>query len=129
MVGQKYGDFHLRKVWVNSSVQTLHITQDYGTVLRIRVRQFQPPDETITDTLGLKGQGNPIYLIPWALTSSDECLTSVESFLDQSIEVYIQAVLDESELFTWSLFDSALRMSVFPEPVSTTFVTKNRVHC
>ena len=114
MSGPKYGDFHLDRQWTNDEVYSLFITQDRSTACHLRLRQFEPPHEP--DAVDLKGR--PMYHFPYALADADETTQAVNQYLDQSIESYLDAVLDDTDSLIHNVFHFAWRMSVFPEPVS-----------
>lgn len=115
MTGPRYGDFHLEKEWVDNRTYTLSLTQDFGAIYYLDVRQFKAPTES--DALDLKGRS--IYKIPFAIHDVDETTSTVRSYLDKSVELYLDSILDDTDSLIFNVFHAALRLSVFPEPVRT----------
>jgi hypothetical protein len=113
MVGKTYGDFHIAKLWTGQPTKILEFTQDRGPICKMEVREFFPPDEHALDT-----RGNPIYAVPWAIADPDALTRSLNEYLDESMGCYLDEILDDSDRLVWNVFHSALRLSLFPEPVS-----------
>jgi hypothetical protein len=115
MIGPTYGDFHITKDWVGATIRLLDITQDRGPVpLTLEVREFSPPSEG--NALDLKGRS--MYYIPWAIADAENAVRAVNAYADANVELYLNALLDDSNHLVWDVFHAALRLSVFPTPVS-----------
>jgi hypothetical protein len=115
MCGPTYGDFHIAKEWASTTTRFLDITQDRGSVpLTLEVREFKPPSEE--NALDLKGRS--MYYIPWALTDAESATRAINAYADANIGPYLDALLDDSNHLVWDVFHAALRLSVFPTPVS-----------
>ena len=113
MVGKNYGDFHLEKSWTSSAPRVLEITQDRGTICRFEVREFLAPVEHTVDV-----KERPMYAIPWAMVDAESAMESINTYLEESIGPYLDTILDDSDPVVWNIFHAALRLSLFPEPVS-----------
>ncbi|KAH8745608.1 hypothetical protein BGZ57DRAFT_778314 [Hyaloscypha finlandica] len=107
VVGPDYGDFSLQKTrsWVGEEVHVLETTQDMGSVCRLEVRQFEPPEEI--DAVDVKGRS--MYYIPWAIADEDRATLAVNNFLDECMVPYLSSLLDEGDELVWEVFTSAIR--------------------
>ncbi|KAM0434005.1 hypothetical protein ACHAPT_003949 [Fusarium lateritium] len=112
MVGPKYGDFHIERDWTGACEYQLYITQDCGSVCKLTVREFNPPDEP--QALDLKRR--PMYRNRFAIVNADQTTDSLNRFLDESIELYLDNLLDDGDRITFDVFHMALRLSHFPDP-------------
>ncbi|KAH8884175.1 hypothetical protein GQ53DRAFT_811092 [Thozetella sp. PMI_491] len=112
MVGPRYGDFSKVKNWAEEKVYSLDITQDCGPVCHLQVRRFIPP----VDPQALDLKGRPMYNIPFGILDADEATKAVNTYLDESVEAYMDCLLDDTDHVVFDVFHVALRMSVFPEP-------------
>ena len=124
LVGPYYGDFHIEKEWTTASPKYICMSQDRGpyihtAFLQIELREFVPPaDDTAVD---LKGRS--MYAVPWAIADQDSVVRAVNSYIDESMDFYIDGVLDDTGGLEWDVFHVACRASVFPFPVIS--VNKN----
>jgi hypothetical protein len=114
MIGPKYGDFHIPKTWANDATKFLEVTQDRGSIWRLEVRQFVPPAGG--SALDLKGR--PMYFVPWAIADPESAVKALNQYIDESVGFYLDTLLDDSNHLVWDIFHSAIRLSVFPTPVS-----------
>ncbi|EPS36610.1 hypothetical protein H072_9850 [Dactylellina haptotyla CBS 200.50] len=111
-VGPKYGNFHIPRNWTDTQEKTLYITQDRGTILTMRVREFTPPPGAHpVDT-----KGNSMYVVPWAMANVEEVKKSLQAYIDESVGPYLDALLDDTDPIVWNVFHTAYRVSIFPEP-------------
>ena len=114
MVGKTYGDFHNTKEWTSGGTKLLEITQGRGSVCRFEVREFQTPDEgALVDS-----KERAIYAIPWAIVDADAATNTLNSYLDESMASYLDSILGGPDHLVRDVFQSALRLSMHPEPVS-----------
>ena len=114
MIGPEYGDFHIPKVWVNDTIKYLEVTQDRGSVWRLKVRQFVPP---VGDgAVDLKGR--PMYFVPWAIPDAAQAVEALNQYIDKSIVSYVDTILHDSNHLVLDIFHSALRLSRSRTPVS-----------
>lgn len=81
--------------------------------------RIQPPDED--DAFDLKGR--PMYYIPWAISDADEAAAGMETYLDQSIDFYLDSLLDPSDRLVWDVFHAILDYSHSQRPVSHIKIT------
>lgn len=115
MVGSTYGDFHIKRQWTHSKTKVLEFAQDSNIVLKLRVREFKP---TAEELLSDDTRGNKMYDIPWAIADPDEATRAVNLYIDRCVKSYLHTILDDSDHLVWDVFQWAMRISVFPEPVS-----------
>jgi hypothetical protein len=59
-----------------------------------------------------------MYYIPWAIADAENAVRAVNAYADANVELYLNALLDESNHLVCDVFHAALRLSVFPTPVS-----------
>lgn len=113
MTGPSYGDFHIAKDWAGATTRSLSITQDRSSVvLTLEVREFHPPyDENARD---LKGRS--MYSIPWAIVDPDVAVETINTYIDNSIASYLDAILDDTDSLVMNVFHIAFRLSIFPTP-------------
>lgn len=98
LTGPEYGDFRKPKTWAaDSPIKILDLTQGYGTVLHLRVREFKAPPDDIN---GVDSRGRSIYAVPWALTNAEEALSSVRTYIEESLDVYLDHYLQEFDEIT-----------------------------
>lgn len=114
MVGSRYGDFYLEKDWIGKREFSLDITQDCGSVCHLVVREFKPPVEP--EALDLKSR--PMYCIPFSIVDADQATDALNKFLDESIGLYLDTLLDDTDHLTFDVFHMTLRLCFFPKPVS-----------
>ncbi len=114
LVGANYGDFHIPKTWVGATTKLLDITQDRGAFCRLEAREFLPPVEE--GALDIKGR--PMYHIPWAIENPEAAVKAFNKYIDESLGAYLDEILDDTDHLVWDVFHSAMRLSVFPSPVS-----------
>jgi hypothetical protein len=115
MVGPTYGDFHIKRQWTQSETKILEFAQDSNVILKLRVREFMP---TAEELLSDDARGNKMFSIPWAIADPDEAMSAVNLYIDRCIEPYLYTILDDSDHLVWDVFGWAMRLSVFPVPVS-----------
>lgn len=116
MTGRNYGDFTLQatRKWASDQIHLLEITQDRGTVCRLEIRQFDPPE--VLD--GTDSRNRSIFLIPWAIADADKATTAVNQFLDDSLSPYINCLLEEKDHLVWEVFHTASSNAYLPnQPV------------
>lgn len=115
MVGPKFGDFHLVKIWESNITRFLDITQDRGPVpLTLEVRQFAVPFEE--NAFDLKGRG--MYDIPWAIADVNGAVKAINDYADANMLSYLDALLDKSNPLVWDVFQAAINTSFYPTNVS-----------
>lgn len=114
MVGETYGDFHIKRQWTQNEPKILEFAQDSNVTLRLRVREFIPTAEELQSD---DARGNKMYGIPWAISDPDEATSVVNFYIDRCIEPYLCTILDDSDHLVWSVFSWAMRLSTFPNPV------------
>lgn len=113
LIGPHYGDFHLEKQWTRARSRYLALGQDYGVCFQLELDEFIPPiDPTAVD---LKGRS--MYAVPWAIANPDAACQAINTYLDQSIGLYLDSILDDSDVLEWEIFHVAYRASIFPVPV------------
>lgn len=117
-VGPRYGNFHISRVWARDEIKVFEMTQDRGTILRFKVRQFEPEDEPATDSKGIGGKGRKMFAVPWALTDAETGLESLNTFIEESIDRYIHAIVNKNSVITWNVFQTASGLASAAEPVS-----------
>jgi hypothetical protein len=115
MVGPTYGDFHIPREWTGTRTKALEIAQDSNVILRLQVREFVPLNEELVSD---DARGNKMYGIPWAIANPDEAAKSANEYVDQNMVTYLETVLDDSNRFVFDVFHWALRLTIFPQPVS-----------
>jgi hypothetical protein len=125
MVGPTYGDFHISREWTSTKSKTLDIAQDSNVILKIKVREFVPLNEELASD---DARGNKMYGIPWAIADPDEAAKSAREYVEQNMETYLEAVLDDSNHFVFDVFHWALRLTLFPQPVSWSLDTSIPSH-
>jgi len=115
MIGPRYGDFHIEKLWTSAPARTIRLGQiQIGIInFRIELHKFVPPHGT-TD-VDLKGRS--MYLSPWAIRDPDAVVDTINTFIDKTTGEYMNAFLDDSDSIVWDVFRMARRASVFPVPV------------
>lgn len=118
MVGPTYGDFHIKRQWTPNRTKVLECAQDSNVVLHLRIRQFTP---TAEELLSDDTRGNKMYGIPWAIADPDDATKAVNFYLDHCIEAYLYTILNDTDHLVWDVFQWALRLSAFPEPVCLAF--------
>lgn len=112
LTGPSYGGFCVPKIWAaHSPIKTLSLTQGYGTVLRLRVREFKPPQG---DNEPLDSRGRSIYAVPWALADADDALSSVRTFLEESVDAYLDRYAHDFDEITRLVFSAARDRSRAP---------------
>lgn len=118
MIGPTYGDFHITRSWTQSKTKVLEFAQDSNSVLKLEVREFMPTaDELLSDDT----RGNKMYSIPWAIADPDEAARAINLYINRYFVAYLDNILDDSNRLVWDVFHWAVRLSVFPEPVSHRF--------
>jgi hypothetical protein len=115
MVGPTYGDFHIPREWVGTRTKTLEIAQDSNVILRLQIREFVPSNEELVLD---DARGNKMYSIPWAIANPDEAAKFANEYVDRNMDTYLETVLDDSNRFVFDVFHWALRLTIFPQPVS-----------
>ncbi len=92
-----------------------------STPLVLRVRQFEPPvepDEAARDDKEVGGKGRRYYIIPWAIANLNEAIRAIQTFIDNSLQAYLDAVIDDSSGMVSLVFAEARRLAYGPNPVS-----------
>jgi hypothetical protein len=113
LAGPKYGDFHLQKQWTEAPIRVLCLGQDRGVMLQLELREFIPPAGDNDQDL----KGRSMYAVPWAIANVDDAVKAINAYVDESIGLYLDAILDDTDGLVWSVFHAAYRLSIFPEPV------------
>lgn len=113
MSGPYYGDFHLEKQWTQAPTRYLSLSQDRGVSFQLELHEFIPPiDPTAVD---LKGRS--MYAVSWAIANPDAACRAINAYIDESIGLYLDSILDDSDALEWQIFHAAYRASLFPFPV------------
>jgi hypothetical protein len=115
MVGLTYGDFHISRRWAGTETRVLEVAQDSNVILPLKIRQFVPSSEEL---VSVDTRGNKMYAIPWAIANPDEATKFVNEYIERTKEAYMETLLDDSNRFVWDVFHWALRLTMFPQPVS-----------
>jgi hypothetical protein len=118
LVGDRYGDFHSTKYWLSEETKIFEMSQGRGTVLRLKVREFEPPDEPVTDSKGVGGKGRKLFAIPWALTDPDSGIRSILEFINASCKPYVEQIIHKDDELAFDVFQMALNKVQGPRPVS-----------
>lgn len=113
MVGPHYGDFHLPKQWTEAPSKYLSLSQGRGAYFQLELNEFIPPiDPTAVDL-----EGRPMYAVPWVIADPDTACQAINTYIDESIGLYLDSILDDSDVLEWGVFHAAYRASIFPIPV------------
>lgn len=113
MIGAHYGDFHIDKQWVDGPGRILCLGQDRGSFLKIELKQFVPP----RDPTALDLKGRSMYAVNWAIANPDAVTEALNEFINDSLGLYLESILDGMDELVWDIFHVAIRSSVFPQPV------------
>lgn len=111
MVGRDYGRFNIPKTWVDTEIRTLCITQDRGTILRLPLRRFEPPEDDVHDDKGLGGKGRRLFAIPWAMTDAATGLKAINAFINESTIYYVDHIVPRDDGFLRVVFEVAHRFT------------------
>jgi hypothetical protein len=113
MVGSRYGDFLVGKKWINRRSEVLYIGQDLDTSFQLELWNFVPPHDP--DAIDVKGRS--MYAVPWAIKDPDRAVLCIDSYVNDTLNVYLSRYLDPLDSIIWSVFEAARRASSFPCPV------------
>jgi len=86
----------------------LSLSQGYDTVLNLRVREFIPPQGE--DVL-LDSRGRSIYAVPWALADAAGACSSVNAYIDQSMDAYLDRYSQDFDDITRLVFGAVRNYS------------------
>ena len=119
LVGQEYGDFHIRKQWTIAEPKLLHFSQTgrasgNSAFFSIELQEFVPPPED--DAVDLKGRS--MYAVPWATPDPQAVSHAIDIYINETTNFYIDDSLDGQDSLEWMIFKFASRASILPTPVS-----------
>lgn len=64
-----------------------------------------------------------MYAIPWNIVDAESGLNSINTYINASVEKYINTVIDPSKAIVLKVFCTALNLASLPEPVSIPLIT------
>ncbi len=91
-----------------STVKTIYITQGYGTVLPLKVHDF---DSSTINLEKVPNNERKLYDVPFQLVDLEESTKTMQSFVISSIKHYIKHRLRESDPITQAFFHLGLQAS------------------
>jgi hypothetical protein len=121
LVGDRYGDFYIRRAWVSSVTKVISALHHGGLRLEVEVKQFTPPlAENATDDRSVHGAvARPMYAIPWAVADPEIELRKLEPSVDRSIDLYLSQLLRRTDRLVWPVYQEAKRLMHEPHTVRT----------
>ena len=90
----------------NPTVQTIYITQGYGTFLPLKVHNF---DASTINLEEVPINERKLYTVPYQLVDVEESTKTMHHFVISSIKHYIKHRLRASEHLTQAFFDLGLQ--------------------
>ena len=88
------------------TVKTIYITQGYGTVLPLKVHDF---DASTIKLEELPNNERKLYNVPFQLVDLEESTKTMQEFVISSIKHYTKNRLRESDPITQAFFDLGLQ--------------------
>ncbi|OIW22522.1 hypothetical protein CONLIGDRAFT_650532 [Coniochaeta ligniaria NRRL 30616] len=120
-VGHADWGFCYWRRWVGTS-RILHFSQLGTSHLQLELREFSPPNPTEaggTEQELQDSNGQSIYSTPWAIRYPNDASLDIIKFLSNSIEEYLDGLLDDSDKLVWDIFQVAYSSSISPTSTDT----------
>lgn len=119
MVGLRYAVVSLERQneWTDGPVERINITQLLNNHLNAEICKFCPTKEKIHAEQEYRNQ--LVYAISWSPSQPEASLAAITVYIDESIEQYIDVLLDDPGDLLWETFHFARRSSISPVPVSS----------
>ena len=88
------------------TVQTIYITQGYGTILPLKVQDFDASSINLEE---VPNNEKNLYNVPFQLVDVEESTKTMQNFVISSIKHYIKHRLRASDHVTQAVFDLGLQ--------------------
>ncbi|KAI5793689.1 hypothetical protein DFH27DRAFT_526931 [Peziza echinospora] len=100
--------------WSSPAHRSVEMTQDMGKILELRCKEYIPLEgdkQQYSWPDPITGQNKTLRTPPFAIADVEHAQATIEKYIDQNLETYLEGLLDSENTIIWESFRIALSMA------------------